>query len=104
MDFPSTVYCRKEHALRCGCHGNHKKITLVVIFSIIYVKRIEKSKITKRISIGLLAIFFIMMEILKTRTHTEKEELSYEKKFHEKSSGRNAYCSNGVFPYCMWRW
>ena len=66
-------------------------------------KRIEKSKITKRISIGLLVIFYYDGDT-KTRTHTEKEELSYEKKFHEKGSSRNAYCSNGVFPYCMWRW
>ena len=58
-------------------------------------KRIEKSKITKRISIGLLVIFYYDGDT-KTRTHTEKEELSYEKKFHEKGSSRNAYCSNGV--------
>jgi len=42
-------------------------------------KRIEKSKITKRISIGLLVIFYYDGDT-KTRTHTEKEELSYEKK------------------------
>ena len=42
-------------------------------------------------------LFFIMMEILKTRTHTEKEELSYEKNFMKKVVAGNAYCSNGVF-------
>ena len=44
MDFPSTAYCRKEHVLRCGCHGNRKKITLAVIFSIIYEKKNRKIK------------------------------------------------------------
>ena len=44
MDFPSTAYCRKEHVFRCGCHGNRKKITLAVIFSIIYEKKNRKIK------------------------------------------------------------
>jgi hypothetical protein len=30
--------------LRCGCHGNRKKITLAVIFSIIYEKKNRKIK------------------------------------------------------------
>lgn len=63
MDFPSTAYCRKEHVLRCGCHGNRKKITLAVIFSIIYEKRIEKSKNNQKNIHWTFGYFLLLREI-----------------------------------------